>query len=216
MLQNYFFVDGSALLGDIHRIHTAIPELSAMPLNLLRFAQYFTGDRYARFHGNEYKRFVFYFVKSDERIKSLVELPNPKVPDEMNDVRIEYCGRRVRGYSKARAWLEKNLAPEYVYECFYRGEKAVDTQICCDALQLGATGRLDRLFLYTNDFDFVPLCRTLRGFGVNVNLFRLRAKGVNKDLVSECDVFHAMERPDLLTAFATPPSKSGGVDIAAL
>lgn len=87
--------------------------------------------------------------------------------------------------------------------------------MCCDALQLAATKRLDRLFLYTNDFDFVPLCRTLRQLGSNVNLFRLRAEGVNGDLVRECDAFQVMQDPWLITCFDKPPEIAGVVPLPA-
>ena len=66
----------------------------------------------------------------------------------------------------------------------YRAEKAVDTQLCADALQLAAVGKLDRLFLYTNDYDFAPLCRALRNLGRNVNLFRLQPLNINRELAS--------------------------------
>ena len=71
----------------------------------------------------------------------------------------------------------------------HRSEKAVDTQICCDVLQVAAAGRLDRLLLYTNDYDFVPLCITLRQLGLNISLFKLVAERINKELVNVCDSF---------------------------
>jgi uncharacterized LabA/DUF88 family protein len=109
------------------------------------------------------------------------------------DLRVEYCRKRIAEFERARAWLDENHAPECVRDCPYRSEKAVDIQICCEELQLAAMGRLDRLFLYTNDFDFVPLCRTLRQLGCNINLFRLKAPAVNADLAKECDAFHEMD-----------------------
>ena len=189
----YFFVDGSALLGDIARAKRDLVLSATAKLNFTQFAQYFTSPRFASWHANSYRRFVFYFVQDDERLRSMVVLPEPHVPGAISDLRIEFCGKRIRQFELARQWLEKHNAPDSVRECIYRSEKAVDTQICCDALQLAGTNKLDRLFLYTNDYDFVPLCRSLRHLGANINLFRLRGKDVNVELAAECDALHVVD-----------------------
>lgn len=91
-----------------------------------------------------------------------------------------------------------------VRDCLYRSEKAVDTQICCDALQLAALNRLDRLFLYSNDYDFVPLCKCLRSLGVNINLIRLSVGRVNKRLAQECDAYSVMPVQQMMECFVDP------------
>ena len=203
-MDNYFFIDGSALLGDVTRLKrdVALPETAQ--LDLIAFARFFTGPNLQAFHANSYRRFVFYFVKDDERLRSLVLLPDFTQPGLISDIRIEYCGKRIKQFESARQWLDEHHAPESVRECVYRSEKAVDTQICCDALQLAGTGKLDRLFLYTNDFDFVPLCRALRQLGANINLFRLRADAVNAALAAECDALHEMSEPVARSMFKVP------------
>ncbi len=201
----YFFVDGSALLGDVARAKRDLQLTVAARLDLTVFAGYFTGHRFAPWHGNGYRRFVFYFVQDDERLRSMVLLPQPHIPGAVSDLRIEFCGKRIRQFEQARQWLEQNSAPDFVRECIYRSEKAVDTQICCDALQLAGTNKLDRLFLYTNDYDFVPLCRSLRQLGANINLFRLRGKDVNAELAGECDALHVMDDPFIAHCLREPP-----------
>ena len=201
MENNYFFVDGSALLADIRKARISVGLPATAKFDILTFARYFTSNRFHEFHGGQYKRFVFYFVQDDERLRSSVIIPDFTRPGEVSDIRIEYCGKRIKQFEQAKEWLDQNDAPDMVRECLYRSEKAVDTQICCDALQLAATGKLERLFLYTNDYDFVPLCQTLRRMGANVNLFRIRADSVNTTLVTECDAFHVMEENDLRACF---------------
>ena len=201
MQDNHLFVDGSALLGDIRRTRRALGLPADSRLKLTELARYFTGKNFSQFHGDGFRRFTFYFVADDERLRANVVLPEVTVPGAIEDLRIEYCGRQIRQFGQAREWLEQKGAPDFVKECVYRSEKAVDTQICCDALQLAANRRLDRLFLYTNDFDFVPLCRTLRQLGCNTNLFRLRAESVNADLVQECDAFHVVDAQSLPLLF---------------
>jgi uncharacterized LabA/DUF88 family protein len=204
MHDNYFFVDGSALLADVRRVRREL--VSDLPstakFRLTTFAGLFAGPAFRQFHDSHYRRFVFYFVQDDERLRSIVELPEFTVPGSVRDLRIEYCGKRITQFKQAKNWLDDHEAPEYGQERVYRSEKAVDTQICCDALQLAATGKLDRLFLYTNDYDFVPLCRTLRQLGVNITLFHLHEGNVNKELVTECDAFLVMERGHIHACFS--------------
>ena len=201
MENNYFFVDGSALLADVRKARAAVGLPATATFDILAFVRYFAGMRFHEFHGGAYKRFVFYFVHDDERLRSTIIIPDFTRPGEVSDIRIEYCGKRIKQYEQAKEWLDQNNAPDFVRECLYRSEKAVDTRICCDALQLAAVNRLDRLFLYTNDYDFVPVCQTLRQMGANVNLFRIRSESVNTALVAECDAFHVMGESDLRACF---------------
>ena len=169
--------------------------------NIGSFVRYFVGPGFIEYHSNSYRRFVFYFVKNDNRIKSSLLIPDFTQPTVLGDIRIQYCGKKLRQSKKAVRWLEDHSAPAYVKENLYKSEKAVDTQICCDALQLAGTSKIERLFLYTNDYDFVPLCQTIRQLGANINLFRLSKEKVNKDLVTECDAFHVMGDDEIKKCF---------------
>ncbi len=202
---NYFFVDGSALLSDIRAIRNANEPLHGRLFVITRLADYFTGERFDKFHSGQWRRFVFYFVQGDDRLKQDLVLPDPTVPGEIIDLRIEHCGKRIKQFALAKEWLEENKGPDYVSDCLYRSEKAVDTQICCDALQLAARDKLERLFLYSNDYDFVPLCKCLRSLGVNINLIRLSVGNVTKELVKECDAYTEMPYPEIVKCFVDPP-----------
>jgi uncharacterized LabA/DUF88 family protein len=206
MENNYFFVDGSALLSDVKRIHHDDKSLSGRRLSLTAFAEQFTGHNLKQFHSGHYRRFTFYFVEGDERLERELILPDVSIPGAIDDLRIERCGKSIKEFRAAQEWLEENKAPQHVTDCLYRAEKAVDTQICADALQLAAVGKLDRLFLYTNDYDFVPLCRALRHLGLNINLFRMRAFSVNKLLAQECDAVHEMPASAIQSCFLPLPA----------
>ena len=190
--KNYFFVDGSALLADVKNARKKFKVGPSQRFDIREFVEHFVGPEFRAYHSNSYRRFVFYFVQNDERIKPNLVIPDFTQPTILGDIYIKYCGKKLPQSKKAVKWLEDHSAPEYVKENLYKSEKAVDTQICCDALQLAGISKLDRLFLYTNDYDFVPLCQTLRQLGANINLFRLRREKVNKSLVTECDAFHVM------------------------
>jgi uncharacterized LabA/DUF88 family protein len=149
-----------------------------------------------------YKRFVFYFVNNETRIKKDLILPQFDTPGVVNDMHIEYCGKKVKGGVSVDRWIAKNKPPKRVLERLHKSEKAVDTQICCDALQLAASGKLDRLILYANDYDFIPLCKIIKTMGANISLIRLEGKNVNKDLVKECDSFSVVPNKNLNAVFA--------------
>jgi uncharacterized LabA/DUF88 family protein len=199
--RTYYFVDGSSLIADIKKIHRSNPELINKKLSVINFVNYFTGIRFESLVGGGYKRFTIYFVNNDERIKRLFILPNIANPGETNDVYIKYCGKRIKGSKAAYRWLEEHNPPKSVLEIMNKSEKAVDTQICCDALSLSCYDRLDRLFLYTNDFDYSPLCEELKRNGSNISLFRLFKENINTDLAKGCDSFSVVEPKDLNTLF---------------
>jgi NYN domain len=205
-MDNHFYVDGSALLADLKRVRQNDGTLLNRRLDLLRVAAEFAGFAFHKFLSDGFRRFTYYFVNGDPRIEKDLLLPDFTMPGAVEDLRIEFCGKRIRELEVAREWLDTNNAPSYVKECVHRTEKAVDTKICADALQLAAVGKLDRLFLYSNDYDFVPLCRALRNLGRNVNLLRLQPLNINIDLVEECDALHCLESSRLQYCFVPPVS----------
>jgi uncharacterized LabA/DUF88 family protein len=202
MKNNYFFIDGSSLLSDIRKHKLGKQNLQGKKFNFHYFAEHFANDhRLVQFHESSYRRIVYYFVKNDSRITENLLIPDFKKPDIINDLQIKYCGKKISQYRKADEWLEKRSAPSYVKDSLYKSEKAVDTQICCDALNLLALKKLDRLFLYTNDYDFVPLCQSIKSMGANINLIRLTKERVNSELVCECDAFHAYDLDEIDSFF---------------
>ncbi|MEO0453974.1 MAG: NYN domain-containing protein [Verrucomicrobiota bacterium] len=196
---NYLFVDGSSLLGDINRLWNDRPAFRDNRLIVSRFQYHFT--RFYPAFVNGYKRFSFYFVEKENRTKKYIDLPNFTNPGEVEDIHIKHCGALLPGSKKFQNWIEGNSPPQVVMDRLNKAEKAVDTQICCDALQLAGLGKLDRLMLYTNDYDFMPLLDTMKAFGCNVSLFQLTSKDVNKKLVANCDSYHVPDAQRLLHMF---------------
>lgn len=197
---NYFFVDGSSLLSDIDKMRRD-KEYKTKKLSIKHFCSSFTGQRLQGLHGNVFKRFTFYFAKNDSRIKQYLDIPDLCLPDTLGDVQVKECGKKLSKGTRFDKWITNNNPPNYILEKLHKSEKAVDTQICCDALLLAGLGRLDRLFLYTNDFDFIPLCQTLKSLGCNVSLFKIGEKGINKELRKECDSFSIIPQTQLKTVF---------------
>ena len=197
---NYFFIDGSSLLNDIRKLKKSNRELRSLKFNIISFCQSFLHSNFLKsFHNEAYRRIVFYFVANDNRISEDILMPDFTIPQIIEDIQIKYCGKKIAQYKKAAVWLDDNSAPDYVRNSLYKSEKAVDTQICCDAMMLLAINRLDRLFLYSNDFDFIPLCQSIKTMGGNISLIRLTQGRVNKDLVRECDTYNSFD--SLATSF---------------
>ena len=197
----YYFVDGSSLIADIKKLYQSNKNLSNKKLSVIEFSQYFTGSRFMHLSGQGYKRFTIYFVSNDERVQEFFALPNYRNPGVIEDIHIKYCGKRVRGSKSAYRWIERNNAPRSVLEILNKSEKAVDTQICCDALSLSCHNNLGRLFLYTNDYDYLSLCEALKINGTNISLFKLSKEGVNTSLVENCDSFSVVATQEIETLF---------------
>ncbi len=193
----YFFVDGACLLGDISRLKKSDKTLNDKKFCLQSFCKHFGYENYLQFTEGGYKRFTVYFVNGEKRVKEQLLVPNFKVPNVVEDFHIKYCGKKITRSERVDDWLNRNSPPQYMLDRFNKSEKAVDTQICCDALQLAANDKIDRLFLYTNDFDFMPLFDVLKSLGINVNMFRLTSDLINGKLVENSDSFCTPE-PDSL------------------
>ena len=115
-------------------------------------------------------------------------MPKTTAPGLFRDVHFKHCGEKLDRSAAYEAWLE-TVPPQWKDRCV-KSEKGVDIEICCDALRLASSGKMDRLFLLTNDRDFIPLCKTLKDFGVNVSLIHLsKISNPNKLLVDECDSY---------------------------
>lgn len=184
----YFFIDGGALFADIAALKDDDEFYMGKQLSLGKLVAHcvYHDPELHTLCGGSFRRVALYVAVGDARLKRDIQVP----PDRARrDFGVEPCGGKLnKDVARAEEWLTKANAPDYVTNLLGRREKGVDTQICCDALTLAATGKLDRLLLYTNDSDFVPLCRALRQLGCNVTLYRLPTpRTVNKTLASACD-----------------------------
>lgn len=145
-----------------------------------------------------------YFAKGDRQVEQYLTLPDYMKPNAVRDIEIRPCGGKIPHSMKFDEFLK--TVPDEFLDRFQKSEKGVDIKICYDALQLAATGRLDRLFLLTNDSDFLPLCRKLKELGANVSLLRLsEARPANSELVRACDSYDVYHESMLLEAFGLRP-----------
>jgi len=205
MNSNYFFIDGSALTAQIRQLQRSDASFKGRKLCPRKFIEHFV-TRLRRLHGGSYKRATFYFPKGDEvGIEDYILVPDHTVPGEVDDMHFKFCGQKLKKSADFLKFVEESVPPQF-QDRFQKSEKGVDTEICCDALRLSSTGRLERLFLLSNDSDMIPLCRTLKEFGSNVSILHLSpATQPNRELLQEADTYDVVSTENLSSMFLPVP-----------
>lgn len=207
MIENYYYIDGSSLLAQVRLLQKKLPSYKGRKLDILKMVTYFTSiSRDLEAHA--FKRVVFYFPQGESQISDCLVTPDLKKPGLVRDVHFKYCGKKIKG-SEAFDKFVREVVPKKWHDRFAKSEKGVDIEICCDVLRLAATGKMERLFFFTNDSDFTPLCRALKDFGVNISLIHLSQKiSPNIELLKNCDSYDTVSESQLEEIFS-PISKKG-------
>ena len=197
MNQNYYFIDGSSLLAQIRSLWKNDPKFNWMRLDPVKFIQNLQFS-FPELGSSNFKRAEFYFPAGEQNINTYLLMPDISKPGLIRDIHFKDCGEKLDRSSAYEKWLT-SVPPQWQDRCV-KSEKGVDIEICCDALRLASMGKMDRLFLLTNDRDFIPLCKTLKEFGVNISLIHLSSfTKPNQMLVKECDSYDLL-RPERLAA----------------
>ena len=208
MIDNYFYIDGSSLQAQIRKLRKTQPSFRERKLDPLKLLRYFS-RALSDLGSHEYKRGVFYFPKGSYiEVREYFTVPDFKKGGLVRDVHFKYCGKKIKGSKAFDNFISKKMPPKWHDRCV-KSEKGVDVRICCDALKLAANNKLERLFLLTNDQDFIPLCETLKDFGTNISLIHLSEDTkVNSDLVKECDTYDYVPKEQLESIFTKAPIKN--------
>jgi hypothetical protein len=204
----YFFIDGSALGAQIRQLQRAEPKYRKRllcPAKLLTHFMFSLRD----LHGGSYKRATFYFPTGDEvAIREYIQIPDHQRPGEVRDLHFKFCGHKLKNSAEFDRFIEEKL-PAKFNDRVSKSEKGIDIEMCCDALRLASAGKVDRLFLLTNDGDFIPLCRTIKEFGANVSIIHLsKATSPNIGLLREADSYDIVAADSLDNIFSPPVAES--------
>lgn len=202
--KHFLFFDGSSLIAQIRQLQEQQGAYKGRLLDPVRLVDHFARSwAMSDIMDEGFKRAVFYFADGDASVERFIQIPDRTRPGLVRDIEFKFCGAKLPRSNEFDEFIE--TVPEKFRDRFSRTEKGVDIEICCDALQLAANGQLDRLFLLTNDSDFVPFCRKLKQFGVNISLLRLStARPVNKDLADSCDSYDVVAEDALPRIFNVP------------
>jgi uncharacterized LabA/DUF88 family protein len=201
VLDNYYFLDGSALMAQIRRVWAMKLVPAGSKLCPLKFVQHFQ-DNLTELHEGQFKRATFYFPNGDdEAVSRHIFLPDFRKSGQIRDISIKYCGQKIKKSKKFDEFVE-NTVPQQWRDRFSKSEKGVDLEICCDALRLASFGKMERAFLLTNDDDFVPFCRTIKEFGANISLLHLTDKLTqNISLLQAADSYDVVDESELASVF---------------
>lgn len=206
MEANYLFVDGSALTAQIRHLWRTVPSLLGRRLCVASFLRHFMVENHRDLHGASYKRATFYFPSGDdEAVERHLIVPDFRSPGSIRDLSIKHCGQKLKKSAKFDEFVQASVPPEF-HNRFAKSEKGIDIEICCDAFKLAAAGNIERLFLLTNDDDFIPFFRTIKEYGANISLFHLtHSITPNVSLLREADSYDTVPDEKLSSMFLPIP-----------
>jgi uncharacterized LabA/DUF88 family protein len=205
---NYFFIDGSALTAQIRQLWREDDSFKGRKLCPKLLIQYFMMTL-RELHGDAYKRVTFYFPRGDETaVEDYLVMPDHKNPGEIRDIHFKYCGEKLKRSAEFLEFVETKVPAKFRGR-FSKSEKGIDIEICCDAFKLASASRLERLFLFTNDDDFVPFCRTIKEYGANISIIHLLdTVNRNLSLLREADTYDIVDRRHLQSLFLPIPEST--------
>jgi len=188
-------------MAQIRQLRRARPSFANRKLCPKKFIEHFI-DKLPDLHGSEYKRAVFYFANGDEgNVSSHFEMPDSRKPGHIKDLYFKYCGHKIKKSEEFEKFVEETV-PRKFQDRFSKSEKGIDIEMCCDALKLASAGRIDRIFLLSNDGDFIPFCRSIKEFGANVSIIHLSdLTPPNRDLLTEADSYDVIDYRPLQAVF---------------
>jgi|GEM_PF-1365245 len=206
MRANYFFIDGSALTAQIRQLWRAHPEFERRKLCPRRFIEHFI-RALPELHSGEYKRITFYFPVGDETaIEEYLVMPDHRRPGEIRDLHFKFCGHKLKKSAEFAKFVEESVPPKF-QDRFAKSEKGIDIEMCCDALKLASAALMERLFLFSNDGDFIPFCKALKEFGANISILHLSEVNLpNSDLLREVDSYDVIPFKELQSMFLPVPT----------
>jgi uncharacterized LabA/DUF88 family protein len=205
MSGTYFFIDGSALTAQIRQLWRIDPSLvgrKLCPKLLIRSYMGVLRD----LHSNGYKRATFYFPIGDEiAVDEFLVMPDHQRPGEIRDLHFKFCGQKLKRSAEFREFVETTVPPKFRDRCS-KSEKGIDIEICCDAFRLASASQLDRIFLFTNDDDFIPFCRTIKDYGANISIIHLSDRvSKNQTLLRAADTYDVLSMGVLQQLFLPLP-----------
>lgn len=201
MEQNYFLIDGSALQAQIRHLWRVGAVRNKSKLRLIQFIEQLILETRG-LHGGSYKRAIFYFPSGDEEaVERHLIMPNFGKRKAVRDVNIKFCGQKLKRSAEFDEWVETDVPAKWKSR-FSKSEKGIDIEICCEAFKLASFGSVERIFLLTNDDDFVPFCRVIKDFGCNVSIVHLTDLiPPNASLLREADSYDAVPTESLHELF---------------
>ena len=221
--RGYFIIDGSHLFSSIHELQRTKTEYAEKKLSIPLLTEALM-RRWSLWVGATI-RVVYYFKQNDNRLKTMLDIPEADEPGKKDHWQIKECGEPIEAVPDEQ--LQK-LDAQY-RDHFARSEKGLDGKLICDVLMLIASGKASNIVFLVNDRDYIPLFESVQTLGGNTYLTALDgAQKIQKRLAkladkfltldSEMDtIFGIMHQPPRLEVQplqqeATPPSTTTPIE----
>lgn len=135
-------------------------------------------------------RVIYYFKQNDNRLKTMLDIPEVDEPGKKDHWQIKECGEAIDAVPDDQL---QRLDAQY-RDHFARSEKGLDGKLICDVLMLVASGKASNIVFLVNDRDYIPLFESVQELGGNTYLTALDgAQKIQKRLAKLADKYLTLE-----------------------
>lgn len=186
--RGYFIIDGSHLFSSIHELKRTKTEYANKKLSIPLLTEALM-RKWSLWVGATI-RVVYYFKQNDNRIKTMLEIPEVDAPGKKDHWQTKECGEAIEAVPDDE--LQK-LSPQY-RDHFARSEKGLDGQLICDVLMLVANEKASNIVFLVNDRDYIPLFESIQSLGGNTYLTALDgSQKIQKKLAKLADKYLTLD-----------------------
>jgi uncharacterized LabA/DUF88 family protein len=186
--RGYFIIDGSHLFSSIHELQRTKNEYAGKKLSIPLLTEALT-RKWSLWVGATI-RVVYYFKQNDNRLDTMLNIPEEDDPGRKDHWQIKECGEAIDAVPDDQ--LQK-LDPQY-RDHFARSEKGLDGKLICDILMLVAGNRASNIVFLVNDRDYIPLFESVQALGGNTYLTALdSSQKIQKKLAKLADKYLTLD-----------------------
>ncbi len=186
--RGYFIIDGSRLFSSIHELQRTKPEFAERRLSIPLLTEALM-RQWSLWVGTTI-RVVYYFKQNDNRLKTMLDIPEVDEPGKKDHWQIKECGEAIDAVPDDQL---QRLDAQY-RDHFARSEKGLDGKLICDVLMLVANGRASNIVFLVNDRDYIPLFESIQELGGNTYLTALdSSQNIQKRLAKLADKYLTLD-----------------------
>lgn len=186
--RGYFIIDGSHLFSSIHALQRTKAVYATKKLSIPLLTEALM-RKWSLWVGATI-RVVYYFKQNDNRLKTMLDIPEADEPGKKDHWQIKECGEPIDAVPDEQL---QRLDEKY-REHFTRSEKGLDGKLICDVLMLVASGKASNIVFLVNDRDYIPLFESVQALGGNTYLTALdSAQKIQKRLAKLADKYLTLD-----------------------
>jgi len=182
--RGYFVIDGSHLFSSVHELQRTKTEYAGKKLSIPLLTEALM-RKWSLWIGTTI-RVVYYFKQNDNRLKTMLDIPEADEPGKKDHWQIKECGESIDAVPDEQL---QRLDAKY-RDHFARQEKGLDGKLICDVLMSVANGKSSNIVLLVNDRDYIPLFESIQALGGNTYLTALDdSQKIQKKLAKLADKY---------------------------